>query len=66
MNFASNLFGIYSKILNEHNVLFGEKLLDFLIEIIQGPCLGNQNMLCGSKIIENLEDIMFELIKDID
>ena len=47
-------------------MLFGEKLLDFLIEIIQGPCRGNQHMLCGSKIIENLEDIMFELIKDID
>ena len=66
MKFSTDLFGIYSKILNEHNVLFGEKLLDFLIEIIQGPCHGNQSMLCESKILENLEDIMFELIKDID
>ena len=66
MKFATDLFGIYSKILNEHNVLFGEKLLDFLIEIIQGPCHGNQSMLCESKILENLEDIMYELIKDID
>ena len=66
MKFATDLFGIYSKILNEHNVLFGEKLLDFLIEIIQGPCHGNQNMLCESKILENLEDIMYELIKDFD
>ena len=66
MKFATDLFGIYSKILNEHNVLFGEKLLDFLIEIIQGPCHGNQSMLCESKILENLEDIMYELIKDFD
>ena len=66
MKFATDLFGIYSKILNEHNVLFGEKLLDFLIEIIQGPCHGNQSMICESKILENLEDIMYELIKDID
>ena len=66
MKFATDLFGIYSKILNEHNVLFGEKLLDFLIEIIQGPCHGNQSMICESKILENLEDIMYELIKDFD
>ena len=37
MDFASNLFGIYSKILNEHNVLFGEKLLDLLTsDIVKG------------------------------
>jgi len=66
VKFATDLFGIYSKILNEHNVLFGEKLLDFLIEIIQGPCHGNQKLLCESKILENLEDIMYELIKDFD
>ena len=60
------MFREYITFSDSTNSIFGEKLLDFLIEIIQGPCHGNQNMLCESKILENLEDIMYELIKDFD
>ena len=35
------MFGVYSKFVTQYNVLFGEGIFDFLIEIIQGPCHSN-------------------------
>ena len=34
VKFSAKIFGIYSKFVSEHNVNFGEKIFDFLIEII--------------------------------
>ena len=39
--FVVDLFEKYSKIMNESNSPLGEKMLDFLVEAIQGPCLEN-------------------------
>ena len=34
IKFTVKLVGVYSKIINDENVLLGEKLIDFLIEIV--------------------------------
>lgn len=39
--FTAELFEKYVEIMNEHNAALGQKLLDFLIECVQGPCLEN-------------------------
>ncbi len=54
-------FDKFSKLININNLDLGEKLLDFVIEMIQGPCLENQINLCNTKLLENLEDILFDL-----
>lgn len=40
----------------------GECILDFLIEVVQGPCTANQLCLVETKILECIEDLMFEVI----
>ncbi|CAD8120276.1 unnamed protein product [Paramecium sonneborni] len=59
--FTAELFEKYVEIMNEHNAALGQKLLDFLIECVQGPCLENQTELCQStKILEVLEQIILQ------
>ncbi|CAD8123813.1 unnamed protein product [Paramecium sonneborni] len=59
--FTVELFEKYVEIKNEDNVALGQKLLDFLIEYVQGPCLENQMELCKStKILEVLERIILQ------
>lgn len=60
------MFGEYTKFIHQENAEFGEKLLDYLIEVIQGPCPENQHFLCDSKILENLEDLMLNNTKNLD
>jgi inositol 1,4,5-triphosphate receptor type 3 len=60
--FVADLFEKYSKIMNENNSPLGEKLLDFLIEAIQGPCLDNQKEVCQkTRILEVLEEVNLKL-----
>lgn len=66
-NFISlcvEIFDQYIKFISEDNAKFGEKTLDFLTELIQGPCFENQNFLCETKILENLEDLIFEFSEE--
>nr|CAR82067.1 TPA: calcium release channel IV1b [Paramecium tetraurelia] len=59
--FTADLFEKYVEIMNEHNAALGQKILDFLIECVQGPCLENQTELCQStKILEALEQIIVQ------
>ncbi|CAD8205015.1 unnamed protein product [Paramecium pentaurelia] len=59
--FTAELFEKYVEKMNEHNAALGQKILDFLIECVQGPCLENQTELCQStKILEVLEQIIFQ------
>ena len=60
--FGADLFCQYISISDSTNAIFGEHLLDFLIEVIQGPCYENQVFLCQTKILEILEDLMLSLI----
>lgn len=59
--FTADLFEKYAEIMNENNAPLGQKLLDFLIECVQGPCFQNQIELCHStKILEVLEQIILD------
>ena len=66
IKFSVRLFGEYCKFISPFNISFGETILDFLTEVIQGPCYENQKHLAESKILENLEDLLYDLVKDID
>ena len=44
-------FGSYIKFVNTDCLEFGDQLLDFLIEAVQGPCPDNQTALVSAKII---------------
>lgn len=62
ITFVADLLDKYSKMITERNIELGEKLLEYLIETLQGPCNENQLILCSAtKILENLEDIMLDL-----
>lgn len=52
----------YSKILNSENVKLGQKILDFFVEVVQGPCKSNQVELSKSKVPDILEELSTSLI----
>ena len=42
---VAEMLGNYIKFVNEETVELGGKILEFLIEAIQGPCRENQSLL---------------------
>ncbi len=50
------------KVFDRYNIKLGEKMLDFFIEVVQGPCVLNQNFMAESKILEYLEDVLFKVV----
>lgn len=46
VTFIGDIFEKYYKIMSESNLQFGISILDTLIELIQGPCIENQRVLC--------------------
>ena len=54
------------KFLNIHSISVAFSILNFLIEMMQGPCLKNQKELAKSKIINATKDLMYFFIKDSD
>lgn len=56
---------LYSKVMTSRNTSVGMKILEFLVEMIQGPCEGNQFELTKLKIIETLEEISTTLIYEL-
>ena len=49
---AAAWFGGLIRYINIHCISFGNQLLDFLIEAVQGPCAENQQTLVNTKIID--------------
>ena len=56
--FISNMFGIFSKHANYPTMKLGGQLIDTLIELLQGPCHGNQKALITAKIIDHCRDFI--------
>lgn len=50
--YATVSFGAYAKFANIECLEFGQQLLEFLIECVQGPCKQNQETLVNAKIID--------------
>lgn len=61
VRYASNLFSQYIKFFNQKCCGIGNDLLQFIIEINQGPCVENQNMLYESRIIDHIRNIFTDL-----
>lgn len=59
-------FSQYVKLFDKYNILLGEKILDFLIEVVQGPCTANQIFMSQTKILEYLEDVIFKIVPPDD
>lgn len=59
---SSFIFGNLAKYVNVHCVALAEQVMDFLIEVIQGPCALNQSVMCRGKIIETCKDFMIKFL----
>lgn len=55
------LFGSYIKFFNKKCSDFGEMQLDFMIEAVQGPCRGNQDMMISCKLVDYCKDFLNDL-----
>ena len=53
---------LYSKIMAGTNSDVGLKILEFFVELLQGPCYHNQVEVCKLKVIETLEEMCTTLI----
>lgn len=58
--YSASQFGVFVKYLNPHATDLGNKLIEFLIEAVQGPCRGNQKQLFDGKIVDYTKDLMLE------
>jgi hypothetical protein len=58
--YTSSQFGGFVKYLNPHITDLGNQILDFLVEVVQGPCRGNQKQLFDGKIVDYTKDLMLE------
>ena len=56
--FFSNMLGIFAKHANFSTMKLGGQLIDTLIELLQGPCQGNQRVLITAKIIDHCRDFI--------
>ena len=56
--FISNMMGMFAKEANIHIMDLGSQLIETLIELVQGPCRGNQTALITAKIIDNARDFI--------
>lgn len=56
----SNMLGIFAKEANIDIMDLGGQIIDTLIELIQGPCEGNQKALISAKIIDYCRDFIAE------
>ena len=60
---VSEILEKYSVLMDEKNASLGEKIFEFYIEMLQGPCLPNQQEVCSSKLMETVEDLLIWLIE---
>ena len=60
---VSEILEKYSALMDEKNAKLGEKIFEFYIEMLQGPCLPNQQEVCSSKLMETVEDLLIWLIE---
>lgn len=54
----------YQNVMDEFNRRLGEKIFEFFIEILQGPCVANQIEICNSKLMDTVEGIIVVIIQD--
>lgn len=57
------MFDRHKKTMQDNDLQLGGKILETLIEWIQGPCEENQLALCNTSLLENLEDMQYDINK---
>jgi hypothetical protein len=58
---AAELLGQYAQFVREENIALGLQLLDTLIEAVQGPCHGNQQVLSQPSTLETCRFLLLPL-----
>ena len=64
--YTASQFGVFVKYMNPHATDLGNKLVEFLVESVQGPCRGNQKQLFDGKIVDYTKDLMLEFGSEKD
>lgn len=63
---TASTFGGFIKYLNPKLIGLGDQILEFLIEVVQGPCKNNQKVLYEAKVIDYCKDLMNEFSSEKD
>lgn len=58
---SSRLLGSFIKINNDMSIDLGIQIIDFLIELIQGPCMQNQEKLINCKVVDYCKDLLNDI-----
>lgn len=66
IHLSASFFSNYIKFVNVYCLDFGNQLLDFMIEVIQGPSLENQLNYCKNKVIDICKDFLSKFQRKID
>ena len=53
----------YKGIVDDTNVLLGNQIFQYFVELLQGPCIENQLEICQTKMLETVEDMLIDLIE---
>lgn len=58
ISLVSEMLGSLVKFANVKCINVGNRIFDLLIEVIQGPCIKNQNLLQNTKVVEYCKDLI--------
>lgn len=61
ISYSASIFGRYCKFFNPICAELGLKIIEFMVEVIQGPCTENQKMLYASKTIDSCKIFLNDL-----
>ena len=55
---GAQMFASFTKFFNVLSLDLGNQLIDFLAEVVQGPCHGNQIKLTSAKVVDSCKDLL--------
>lgn len=55
---GAQMFASFTKFFNVLSLELGHQLIDFLAEMVQGPCHGNQIKLTSAKVVDSCKDLL--------
>ena len=61
VSFGAKMLSTFVKINNKMSMELGIQLLDFLIELVQGPCIANQAQLVNIKVVDICKDLLDDI-----
>lgn len=61
VSFGAKMLSTFVKINNKMSLELGIQLLDFLVELVQGPCIANQAQLINIKVVDICKDLLDDI-----